>query len=1111
MKNRIFKLVVLVFMSMLCGLTMGATQDYQFMLKNKLSFQRNDETVVVSIPAEVGKHISTLTLVDDKDNPQAFQYLSQKFQIVFQATLLPGETKIYTLKQGIAVSAQAKTYAAQKLPANRNDIAWENDLTAYRMYSRTLLATEPNTANGVDMWSKKKSQPVIDKMYTYANYHSEQIEGVDAYSVNGKTLGAGGVVAYANNKLWLHDPYDECEIIANGPLYTEFVLKYNKVLIDGDFYVKTLRVVSVANGLLNKATVRFDGKNKIMKVASGIYLHTNMSSVTPAGVKFTTENNIIGYAENKSEGTVTSANARFYQGVYMPGATSTQEIDNHLVIMSDYAVGSDFSFYFGGGWNIFPVGRYSGDQDWFDALKQFRDAVQEPLYKNENILPEKSEVINAGIKVNSLWQAERAPSALDKLWYSGVYHAANMAFYSVYPKSSFLNYTRSWAVHNAWGIATHASADADSYAAGQPYLDLYMLDDVKDPTKINAIKTRVDSKLTDTQSAEWWWIDAMYMAMPVYARLGALTGDTKYYEKLYKLFKNTRDTLLVSSNTGLWTATFKSQYGNGPIIQNYGNAPDGLYSPEDGLWWRDWGFQPNVPPKRDPNNGNNSDTDTSSDNCAKFTPNGKKIFWGRGNGWAIGAMAHTLNFLPKDALYRNEYVKILQQMATALKIRQREDGFWNMSLDDPDHRPGGETSGTALITFAIAWGINNDVLDSVTYYPVVLNGWRALSTIAMQPGGVLTKIQGEGEAPINPASLMTSRSTDPKIAFGVGAFLCAAAEVAKLAPGEMPEMPPLTVGVENVSLTQPDKLTVVFTTDIDANQALNKENYLIENAPEIKTLEMSGTKSVIITFNGEIDYGRHIFTVQNIRGTDGSVLDADNSKIFIRTVPLTNIDYSVTVTAIGSQTGNPPTNTIDNSLATRWAQAGTGQWIRYDMGKLVEVTAVDIAYYLGNTRFSKFNIQTSIDGITYTTVLENQTTSGLTDELERYKFQNPVQARYVRIVCNGNSTGGENWNSITEVRVRFNILSGNKQIRKSDKLVCFPNPYKNGPLTLLNEAFSDNVRVEIMDYSGKILLSQNTNVVNGQAVITPAFYSPGLYLVRISDLSGSCNAKLSVE
>ena len=81
--------------------------------------------------------------------------------------------------------------------------------------------------------------------------------GVDAYSVNGKTLGACGVAAYAGGKLWLHDAYDECEIIENGLYKSEFELTYNNVEVNGHTYKKTLRVTTSANGTLNKAVVNF--------------------------------------------------------------------------------------------------------------------------------------------------------------------------------------------------------------------------------------------------------------------------------------------------------------------------------------------------------------------------------------------------------------------------------------------------------------------------------------------------------------------------------------------------------------------------------------------------------------------------------------------------------------------------------------------------------------------------------------------------------------------------------------------------------------------------------------------------------------------------------------
>src|SRR5438876_1140156 len=110
---------------------------------------------------------------------------------------------------------------------------------------------------------------------------------------------------------------------------------------------------------------------------------------------------------------------------------------------------------------------------------------------------------------------------------------------------------------------------------------------------------------------------------------------------------------------------------------------------------------------------------------------------------------------------------------------------------------------------------------------------------------------------------------------------------------------------------------------------------------------------------------------------------------------------------------NLPQNTLDNTLATRWSAQGDGQWIRYDLGALVAIDHVDIAWYLGDTRASSFDIQVSLDTVTWTKVFSGQS-SGQTLQLESYAF--PTTAgRYVRIVGHGN--GASNWNSITEVAI----------------------------------------------------------------------------------------------
>src|SRR5438876_146127 len=111
--------------------------------------------------------------------------------------------------------------------------------------------------------------------------------------------------------------------------------------------------------------------------------------------------------------------------------------------------------------------------------------------------------------------------------------------------------------------------------------------------------------------------------------------------------------------------------------------------------------------------------------------------------------------------------------------------------------------------------------------------------------------------------------------------------------------------------------------------------------------------------------------------------------------------------------GNVPQNTLDNTLATRWSAQGDGQWIRYDLGALANIDHVDIAWYLGDTRISYFDIQVSLDTVTWTKVFSGQS-SGQTLQLESYAF--PTTAgRYVRIVGHGNNTSA--WNGIADVAI----------------------------------------------------------------------------------------------
>lgn len=111
-----------------------------------------------------------------------------------------------------------------------------------------------------------------------------------------------------------------------------------------------------------------------------------------------------------------------------------------------------------------------------------------------------------------------------------------------------------------------------------------------------------------------------------------------------------------------------------------------------------------------------------------------------------------------------------------------------------------------------------------------------------------------------------------------------------------------------------------------------------------------------------------------------------------------------------------PHNVIDGVLdpSSRWSNESLGapKSVLLDLGAEQTLKGLSIAWYKGDERATKFNVEASVDGETFTTIVEDRQSGGETLDLEDYAFD-PVQARYVRI--NGNGNTSNDWNSITEV------------------------------------------------------------------------------------------------
>ncbi len=133
---------------------------------------------------------------------------------------------------------------------------------------------------------------------------------------------------------------------------------------------------------------------------------------------------------------------------------------------------------------------------------------------------------------------------------------------------------------------------------------------------------------------------------------------------------------------------------------------------------------------------------------------------------------------------------------------------------------------------------------------------------------------------------------------------------------------------------------------------------------------------------------------------------------------------AVTASTYDVTNGAVPANAVDGNLSTRWAGQGDGAFITFDLGATRDVRFIKLAWHQGTTRTTTFDVLAS-DSTSgpWTTLLNRVVSSGTTLDLETYDFAD-TNARYIRVVGHGNSSGN-GWNSITEVELWGAAVSTN--------------------------------------------------------------------------------------
>jgi len=214
--------------------------------------------------------------------------------------------------------------------------------------------------------------------------------------------------------------------------------------------------------------------------------------------------------------------------------------------------------------------------------------------------------------------------------------------------------------------------------------------------------------------------------------------------------------------------------------------------------------------------------------------------------------------------------------------------------------------------------------------------------------------------------------------------------------------------------------------------------------------------------------------------------------------------YSVNASA-DDGSGSIAANTLDNNLNTRWAAAGDGQWIVYDLGSEDTLAYLTIAWYKGDERIYDFNIYVSNDNSNWTQVYTGQS-SGTTLGQEKVDFVD-IDRRYLMIVGHmNNSVDKSEWNSITEVDIFGFPKSGSITVTEPNNSSQWTQGDQNVSVNWLTGNLGGDVKIDL--YKGNSNLAAITNSTSNDGVYNvwdaPLSLVPGTdYRVLITSLSNS--------
>ena len=367
-------------------------------------------------------------IVKNKSGQQIGSQITHDGYLLIDASVRPHGSATYYVT--IGKPYQQKVWATGALyKIRKDDIAWENDRCAYRVYGPALQRTGERSF-GTDVWVKNTPDTVVYERYVkdmngnikgdkidakvralqkqekaeknkakaaalakqikslqaesnevdiLTSFHLDHGNGLDPYRV-GATLGLGAPSLMVGKNQVLPYCYKDYKILDNGPLRFTVELTYKPSTVGDMKNVVEHRIISLDKGSnFNKMTVWYDGLTTPTDFATGFPIHEEDTESK------TFAKDYVSYADPTDN--IEVNNSQVFVGVlFHEGIDNTyyQLFDKKHDGATGHALGlkrglkngEKYSYYFGAAWSKYDVKSYA---EWQIRIKEYLDALKTPL------------------------------------------------------------------------------------------------------------------------------------------------------------------------------------------------------------------------------------------------------------------------------------------------------------------------------------------------------------------------------------------------------------------------------------------------------------------------------------------------------------------------------------------------------------------------------------------------------------------------------------------------------------------------------------------------------------------------------------------------------------